>query len=423
MAKFSQAFLQGLLQPTYQQGLFTAAQQAAQLPSQLKQQQAMEAYRQMDPLQRLDYGIAVAKTPKEIQEAQAAKDAFMKEKAQRSINMLEAARASSDDPTLQRNYERSMAAIAGQYNIDPKGIVGRTDAEELRQLQTAAVQDAANERQLRDQSRAIATAYRGLLSRKDQAGEGVIEQFKKNVQDTSAELYAVIEAIDKTTIESANREMEHQELLESRAEKKSYLSTTSPVAQLETQISNSSLEPAIKKVLKDRIDRLKTQYPDFAKKETWTPAGRKQHDAEYQAINKAFYAEVTDAEALKARERIRMAKLRDSLAKIATKTPPQNIWEQYVPAAEEELGSGFLGFGGPSEEQLNIRAIELARLAMQRDALNAVNAARVANGLEALSLEEVLGTDLSVVTPTEVPEPVEERETTDLTKADSIVGV
>ena len=259
MAKFSQAFLQGLLQPTYQQGLFTAAQQAAQLPSQLKQQQAMEAYKQMDPLQRLDYGIAVAKTPKEIQEAQTAKDAFMKEKAQRSINMLEAARASSDDPTLQRNYERSMAAIAGQYNIDPKGIVGRTDAEELRQLQTAAVQDAANERQLRDQSRAIATAYRGLLSRKDQAGEGVIEQFKKNVQDTSAELYAVIEAIDKTTIESANREMTHQELLESRAEKKSYLSTTSPVAQLETQISNSSLEPAIKKVLKDRIDRLKKQ--------------------------------------------------------------------------------------------------------------------------------------------------------------------
>ena len=104
----------------------------------------------------------------------------------------------------------------------------------------------------------------------------------------------------------------------------------------------------------------------------WTPAGRKQHDAEYQAINKAFYAEVTDAEALKARERIRMAKLRDSLAKIATKTPPQNVWEQYVPAAEEDLGSGFLGFfGGPSEEQLNIRAIELARLAMQQNALNA----------------------------------------------------
>ena len=35
MAKFSQTFLQGLLQPSYQEGLFTAARQAAQLPAQL----------------------------------------------------------------------------------------------------------------------------------------------------------------------------------------------------------------------------------------------------------------------------------------------------------------------------------------------------------------------------------------------------
>ena len=38
MAKFSQTFLQGLLQPSYQEGLFTAARQAAQLPAQLQQQ-------------------------------------------------------------------------------------------------------------------------------------------------------------------------------------------------------------------------------------------------------------------------------------------------------------------------------------------------------------------------------------------------
>lgn len=46
MAKFSQAFLQGLLQPTYGQGLFTAAQQAAQLPAQLQQQKKMQQQRQ-----------------------------------------------------------------------------------------------------------------------------------------------------------------------------------------------------------------------------------------------------------------------------------------------------------------------------------------------------------------------------------------
>lgn len=53
MAKFSQTFLQGLLQPSYQQGMFTAAQQAAQLPAQLRQQQQAQQQRQamsqMDP--------------------------------------------------------------------------------------------------------------------------------------------------------------------------------------------------------------------------------------------------------------------------------------------------------------------------------------------------------------------------------------
>lgn len=48
MAKFSQTFLQGLLQPSYQQGLFTAAQQAAQLPGQLRQQQAQQALGQIN---------------------------------------------------------------------------------------------------------------------------------------------------------------------------------------------------------------------------------------------------------------------------------------------------------------------------------------------------------------------------------------
>jgi len=61
MAKFSQAFLQGLLQPSYQQGLFTASQQAAQLPAQLQQQQQQKLEQQqfaaMDPTKRFDFAI------------------------------------------------------------------------------------------------------------------------------------------------------------------------------------------------------------------------------------------------------------------------------------------------------------------------------------------------------------------------------
>jgi hypothetical protein len=46
MAKFSQEFLRQMATPAYGQGLFTAAQQAAQLPGQLRQQQQMKQQRQ-----------------------------------------------------------------------------------------------------------------------------------------------------------------------------------------------------------------------------------------------------------------------------------------------------------------------------------------------------------------------------------------
>ena len=61
MAKFSQTFLQGLLQPSYQQGLFTAAQQAAQLPAQLQQQNKMQQ-------QKMTIDQAIALGNKGIQE-------------------------------------------------------------------------------------------------------------------------------------------------------------------------------------------------------------------------------------------------------------------------------------------------------------------------------------------------------------------
>ena len=46
MAKFSTQFLQGLLQPSYQQGLFTTAQQLGARPRKMAQQQALSG---MDP--------------------------------------------------------------------------------------------------------------------------------------------------------------------------------------------------------------------------------------------------------------------------------------------------------------------------------------------------------------------------------------
>lgn len=81
MARFSQAFLQGLLRPTYEQGLFTAAQQAGQLPAQMRQLREEEAKKQqqleetrrfqmMTPEQQFDFLESKAKTPEEILQVQ-----------------------------------------------------------------------------------------------------------------------------------------------------------------------------------------------------------------------------------------------------------------------------------------------------------------------------------------------------------------
>jgi len=61
MAKFSQAFLQSLLQPSYQEGLFTAARGIGQAPALRMQQQQQQAEQQqlaaMDPTQRFNFAI------------------------------------------------------------------------------------------------------------------------------------------------------------------------------------------------------------------------------------------------------------------------------------------------------------------------------------------------------------------------------
>lgn len=424
MARFGRQFLQQMASPTFGKGLFDVAQKIGEAPAKRRQ---LEEYRKLNPLQRIEYDLANAQTLEEIRKAQAAKTAFMQTEAQRTINKLEAARASSDDPELQRQYERSMAGIAANMGLDARGYVGRTDAEDLRRMQIEAIQDAATERQRAQQTRAITAAYKSLLSRED-VDEAAVENFKRVT--TNAGFDEVITSVDKLVTEAANREITHQNLLDARAEKQEYLSSTAPVGMLEDQIDASDLSPSIKKVLKGRLERLKENYPDFNKKETWTTAGRKLHDSEYKAVSDSFFREVSSLETTKAREATRLAKLRDNLAKIAGQTPPKSEWAEYTKEAETQLRvendvSSFTPsvLDGIDEQQINQRAMAIAKRKRQENMLNAVNAARVANGLEALTLEEVLGTDLSTVTPTEVPETAEETGTVDFTKADEIAGV
>jgi len=66
MAKFSETFLQGLLQPSYQQGLFTAAQQIGAAPAKRRMQEQLAT---ATPEQRFDIAIAQLTRAGELEKA------------------------------------------------------------------------------------------------------------------------------------------------------------------------------------------------------------------------------------------------------------------------------------------------------------------------------------------------------------------
>jgi len=68
MAKFSQTFLQGLLQPSYQEGLFTAARQAAELPGKMQEQKNQGSI-QSSLFQLEQKAMSGTLTPEEYQKA------------------------------------------------------------------------------------------------------------------------------------------------------------------------------------------------------------------------------------------------------------------------------------------------------------------------------------------------------------------
>ena len=135
MAKFGQQFIQGLLQPSYQQGLFTAAQQLGARPRQMaekRQEQQMlgglipgspeynEALAKLQ-MQRGQLAEAATTGAAAIQAQQAA-DKAAKEKEKRGRLMGQALQkaARSDDPANNQARVRNMTAEQLMEYLTPK---------------------------------------------------------------------------------------------------------------------------------------------------------------------------------------------------------------------------------------------------------------------------------------------------------------
>lgn len=359
MAKFSQTFLQGLLQPTYQQGLFTAAQQAAQLPGQLRQQQAaqeeMQRLRGMGAVERADFMAARAQTPQQLMAAEAAKGKAVEASALESLRGLEAARQAASTPEEKMRIESIMSRVAVQAGVDPSTITGRTQEEADRQ-----VSRELNERRLREEERAaqeeaIAQAYHAVP-------ENVRAKFEENAIKSG--FGDVIDELKEDKAKAAKFDLDMENAKAEAANRKAMAKMPLAIGSLRERIQDSNIDQELKDIYISQLDEIENKQPDFDSGETWNPGSRQAAERELTNLN----SEVGSA----VREHVRnknaiKREIRD-LEETLTKPPTKAQIDAKMPDAREELATvnTVLGFEIVSAEQdeevVRQRATELARI-------------------------------------------------------------
>jgi hypothetical protein len=136
MARFSQALLQGLLQPQMQQGLFETARNIGMTPSLMRaEQQRQEQMQRMQGMGPVDLASMAEQQalqtgdPAEILKAQQGTQSVIRERTKRSLASLEAERQKKvreGDINGAKQIEAVMSRVAASAGIDPSEIEGRT---------------------------------------------------------------------------------------------------------------------------------------------------------------------------------------------------------------------------------------------------------------------------------------------------------
>ena len=135
MARFSQAFLQGLLQPSYQQGLFEAARGVGQTPGIMRMQKEQEQQRQkMSEI----YSTAMQPGTTSVQLFQAAQQLMAQGKQEEAISLLTQAR------DLQEK-EKSTASLAARKKAMATRAVSLGLSDVAANIRSATDEDTLND--------------------------------------------------------------------------------------------------------------------------------------------------------------------------------------------------------------------------------------------------------------------------------------
>jgi len=399
MAKFSQAFLQGLLQPSYQEGLFTAARGVGQAPGlrrqQQQQQEEMQKIRGMGAVERAEFMASRAKTPEELMQAEAAKTTAVKQGSLTSLRGLEVARQAAGTAKEKEKIEQIMARVAVQAGVDPSTIIGRTQAEQDTELSRELAQGRLKDQQRQEQEAAISQAYYNVP-------EGSLEKFEENAAKSG--FGNVIDELKEDKARDDLFQLEFKNAKTKAEENAAMKKAPLPVTSLRDRITKANIDPQLKEQFLSELDDIKQ--PDFNAKETWNPGERKQSMDSLESLNKAVRAEVSREVTRKNAIRADIRRLEAQLTKPPTKA---QIDEQLDQAKEDVVTTGFFGEVKDDPVVVKQRATELARVVRDKQIEDLIEQRRSELGGEAI---------------TQPNETEEEEEGTELTtKADEIVGL
>lgn len=349
MAKFSQAFLQGLLQPSYQQGLFEAAKGLGQAPGIMAMQKRREEeaarMAQMGPVDLAKYAEQKARetgdATKVLQAQQFTQD-VIQQRTQSSLNQLDAARQKAvqeGNIAEAESVEETMERVALNAGLDPSKITGRT----AEQVATIEGQREAN----------FVKAYYSVK-------EENLDQFVQAAKDAG---YGT--AIQKLEDDRLIRDENQRKIAEGQKDRKTPLPITGVESRLE------GLPDELKEDLKQRIADVKDLEPNFAEGETWTQGGRRNAETQLLAIeNMITNYKISTLQKLNTTRRQLQGQInsaRSRLNKLVAKDPSGADIAQYIPQAKENVNArestGIFGMGTiPSNDpRVKAEAVSLAR--------------------------------------------------------------
>ena len=337
MAKFSQAFLQGLLQPSYQEGLFTAARGIGQAPElrrqQQQQQEEMQKLRGMGAVERAEFMAQRARTPEELMQAEASKTAAVKQSSLESLRGLEAARQTAKTPEEKLRIENIMSRVAVQAGVDPSTITGRTQAEQDEALrrENARVSAQINAinletKQREQQEDALQEAYFAVP-------ESSREAFEQNLIDSG--FASVIQDIKEEKLRKETANLNYTNALQRKQDSDAQKKTALATSDLESSINNSNIDEGLKTNLKERLSRIKQ--PDFEAGETWNSGDKENAIREFNAINDLLSKAVVTEANNKRREADRLKRLKDYVAKYVPTETAIKSFEGFFTSREEAV--------------------------------------------------------------------------------------